>query len=141
MKKRILAVAAIALFSALTLASTMPVPRAFAQEGEACLQNNRIWGWRVVNERTLIVNDRNYRPFLVHLTGGCVGLNDAIWALRFRTWTSLGCLGQGDRVSFREPALGPMTCTVTSVEPYYGGAARDRYAQGAGRDYHRYDGR
>ena len=140
MKKRTLAVAAVAAFAVLTLASAMPAVPAFAQPREACLQNNRIWGWRVVNERTLIVHDINNRPFLVHLSGGCVGLNDAIWSVRFRTWTSLGCLGRGDRVSFREPALGPMTCTVTAVEPY-DARGSESYAQDLDRDYRRYDGR
>src|SRR5215468_7070123 len=134
MKKRALAVGAMGVLAALTLASAMPAAPAFAVQNEACLQNNRIWGWRVINERLLIVNDINYRPFLVHLTGGCVGLNNAIWAVRIRTWTSLGCLGQGDRVSFREPALGPLSCIVTKVEPYYGDV-RDRYTENLDRNY------
>jgi len=140
MKMRALAIAATGVLAALTLASAMPAVPAFAVEREACLQNNRIWGWRVINERLLIVNDINYQPFLVHLTGGCVGLNDAIWAVRFRTFTSLGCMGRGDRVSFREPTLGPMSCIVTSVEPYYG-PARDRYSENLDRNYRRYDRR
>ena len=140
MKKRVLAVAATAVLAALTLASAMPAVPAFAQQREACLQNNRIWGWRVINERTLILNDISYRPFLVHMTGGCVGLTNAVWALRIRTWTSLGCLGQGDRVSFHAPALGPMSCIVTKVEPYEG-PVRDGYAQNLDRGYQRYDAR
>jgi hypothetical protein len=84
----------------------------------ACLQNNRIWTWNVIDERTLIVTDLNSHPFLVQLGGGCVGLNNAILALRFNTWTDLGCLERGDRVSFRAPVLGRMTCFVREVEPY-----------------------
>ena len=140
MKKRVLAVAASAAFTALSLASAMPAAPAFAQQSEACLQNNRIWGWRVINERLLILNDISYRPFLVHLTGGCIGLTNAVWAIRIRTWTSLGCLRQGDRVSFQAPALGAMSCIVTSVEAY-DGAVRDRYAQNLDKNYQRYDSR
>jgi hypothetical protein len=140
MKRQIAAVAATAVLTALTLTSAMPAAPAFAAQSEACLQNNHIWGWRVVNERLLILNDLNYRPFLVHLTGGCVGLTNAVWAIRIRTWTSLGCLGQGDRVSFRAPALGQMSCVVTSVEPYFG-EARDRYTENLDRNYNRYDSR
>ena len=138
--KQVLAVTATAILTAVTLGSAMPPAPAFAQQTEACLQNNRIWGWRVINERTLILNDINYRPFLVHLTGGCVGLTNAVFGIRIRTWTSLGCLGHGDRVSFHAPALGQMSCIVTSVEPY-AGAARGSYAQNMDNDYHRYDGR
>jgi len=139
MKKRVLAVAATAVLTALPLASAVPAAEQ-TQQSQACLQNNHIWGWRVVNERLLIVNDLHYQPFLVHLTGGCVGLTNAVWAIRIRTWTSLGCLGQGDRVSFRAPALGQMSCVVTSVEPYFG-AVRDRYTENLDRNYNRYDSR
>ncbi|HEY4264809.1 MAG TPA: DUF6491 family protein [Micropepsaceae bacterium] len=106
-----------------------------SHDARACLQNNRIWGWRAVNEKTLIVTDLNDQPFLVQLGGGCVGLNDAIVALEFRTWTNLGCLRQGDRVSYRAPALGVMSCFVRNVQPYQPGLNDP----GAGRQEHRYD--
>lgn len=84
---------------------------------EACLQNNRIWGWQAVDQRTLIVTDRNYRRFTVHLTGGCLNLDKYVGAsLVVRAKTNLGCIGQGDRVAFDSPGIGPLTCFVTSVE-------------------------
>ena len=85
---------------------------------KACLQNNRIWSWNVINERSLIVTDLYNRPFRVQLGGGCVGLTNAILTLRFNTWTNLGCLERGDRVTFRAPGLGRMTCFVRGVEFY-----------------------
>jgi hypothetical protein len=92
----------------------------------ACLANNRIWGWRVLDERTLIVNDYYNRPFLVRLSGGCVGLTNASISIAFRTSTRLGCLRRGDSVMFREPTLGGESCFVTNVEPYaYGPLAGD----------------
>src|SRR5690242_11132938 len=96
-----------ALLGAALIAGLMSRSAVVAQSSDraACLQNNRIWGCNVVNERTLIVTDRNNRPFLVRLSGGCVGLTNATLRLRFNTWTNLGCLGRGDRVSFRAPAL------------------------------------
>ena len=111
--------------------SSSAIPVAFARSSaeRACLQNNRIWSWNAVNERTLVVTDLYYRPFLVRLTSGCVGLTNATIALQFNTWTNLGCLGRGDRVSFREPALGFMTCTVMEVQPYVPGPD-DRYYSG-----------
>jgi hypothetical protein len=122
--------AAAAIVRALALSSSA-IPVAFAQnrDEQSCLQNNRIWSWTAVNEGTLVVTDRYYRPFLVRMTSGCVGLTNATVALRFRTRTDLGCLEKGDRVSFRAPALGFMTCTVTEVQPYVPGP-NDRYYSG-----------
>ena len=89
-----------------------------AAADNACLQNNRIWGWQAVDDRTLIVTDRNYRRFSVHLTGGCIGLDKyAAASLVVRTATSLSCLMQGDRIAFNSPGLGPLTCVVTDVKP------------------------
>lgn len=89
-----------------------------AAADNACLQNNRIWGWKAVDDRTLIVTDRNYKKFTVHLTGGCIGLNRyAAASLVVRTSTSLSCLMQGDRIAFDSPGLGPLTCVVTDTQP------------------------
>jgi hypothetical protein len=86
---------------------------------DTCLQNNRIWSWNAVNDRLLIVTDRTYRRYIVRLSGGCIGLsNYALTDLRFRTWTSLGCLQQGDNVAYRAPGLGRLNCFVEAVEPY-----------------------
>ena len=60
---------------------------------------------------------RLFLSVVLSMTGGCIGLTNIIDDLRLVTKTSLGCLSQGDRVSFREPTLGRMTCFVTSVEP------------------------
>jgi hypothetical protein len=113
--------------------SSSAIPAALAQGGEerSCLQNNRIWGWNVVNERTIVVTDHYDRPFLVRLTSGCVGLTNATFALRFKTWTELGCLEKGDTISYRDRTLGFMTCTVTEVQPYVPGP-NDRYYSGRG---------
>jgi hypothetical protein len=81
----------------------------------ACLQNDLIWNFNVVNQRELQVIDRNDRVFTVKMTGGCIGLTN-LATLSFRTRTSLGCLQKGDRVAFREPTLGAMSCTVTDVQ-------------------------
>ena len=89
-----------------------------AAADNACLQNNRIWGWRAVDDRTLIVTDRNYKRFTVHLTGGCIGLDKYAGAsLVVRTATSLSCLMTGDRIAFNSPGVGPLTCVVTDTNP------------------------
>jgi Family of unknown function (DUF6491) len=117
MRKIIPTLLGVALFGVLAADAAALEQPARPSARAACLQNNRIWNWRVINERTLIVADRNYRPFEVRLSGGCVGLTDATLALRFNTFTNLGCLRRGDRVSFRAPALGRMSCFVQAVRP------------------------
>ena len=88
---------------------------AFAQSDNACLQNNRIWNTSVVDDRTLIVTDRFNNPFVVELSGGCIGLTRNFGRIDFRTRANLGCLGRGDRVSFRDRTLGRNTCFVRDV--------------------------
>lgn len=110
---------------------------AFARD-RACLQNNRIWSWRALDERTLVVNDRQGRPFLVRLSGGCVGLTNATRRIRLVTDTNLGCLERGDRVRFAAPALGRTSCFVRDVRPVdrYYARRDDRYDRGRDRDHY-----
>ena len=125
MDRKILVLPAALLAGGLTALVALNVPSASAQntrQQQACLQNNRIYGWMVVNERALIVNDIYGRRFSVDLSSGCVGLTNATLALRFLTTTDLGCLMRGDRISFRAPVLGPMSCFVNDVQPLAGRA-------------------
>ena len=86
---------------------------------ETCLQNNRIWQWDVVNDQLLIVTDRTYHRFIVRLGGGCIGLSTyVLTALRFYSWTSLGCLSRGDQVIYNAPDLGRLNCFINDVQPY-----------------------
>jgi hypothetical protein len=101
-----------------SLMGVMLATPVLAAAADACLQNNRIWGWRALDDRTLIVTDRNYKRFTVHLTGGCINLSKYAGAsLVVRGSTSLGCLMQGDRIAFNSPGLGPLTCVVTDTNP------------------------
>src|SRR5258707_10714857 len=125
MNRNFLVLPAALLAGSLTALVALSPPSAVAQntrEEQACLQNNRINGWTVVNERALIVNDIYGRRFSVDLSSGCVGLTNATVALRFLTTTNLGCLMHGDRISFRAPVLGPMSCIVNDVQPLAGRA-------------------
>ena len=110
------------LIVAAALACLLPGTAALAQSSkenhDVCLQNNRIYGWKTLNDRTLQVSDLDGNQFQVHLEGGCVGLNQARMSIIFRTFTRLGCLGQGDSIAYHDTALGRMSCRVTSVEPY-----------------------
>ena len=109
------------IFAAATLALiAMPhAGQAQPASQDTCLQNNRVWSWNAVNDRLLIVTDRSYHRFIVRLGGGCIGLSSyPLTALRFRTWTELGCLGRGDNVIYNAPALGRLNCFVNEVQPY-----------------------
>ena len=104
-----------ALIVGLLLGANLASPVLAAEN--ACLQSNRVWGWQAVNDRTLVVTDRNNKRYTVRLTGGCIGLDKyAAVPLVFSTRTSLGCVGQGDRIAFRAPGLGSLTCMVTEVD-------------------------
>ena len=125
MNRKFLARPAALLAGSISALIALHGPSSSAQntrEERACLQNNRIFGWTVVNERGLIVNDLYGRRFSVDLSSGCVGLTNATLALRFLTTTNLGCLMRGDRISFRAPVLGPMSCFVNDVQPLAGRA-------------------
>jgi len=118
MRTPIAILAAVALLS--TAASALaaePLGPAAPPAPKTCLQNNRIYTWRAVSTRELIVGDIEGNVFTVHLSGGCVGLNDSILQIQFGTDTNLGCLRRGDRVSYREPVLGRMSCFVNEVHP------------------------
>src|ERR1700676_5518878 len=125
MNRNFLALPAALLAGAITALVALHATSVRAQdtrEQRACLQNNRIYGWTVVNERALIVNDIYGRRFSVDLSSGCVGLTNATFALRFLTATNLGCLMRGDRIRFAAPVLGPMSCFVRDVQPLLGRA-------------------
>lgn len=104
-----------AIMAGLLMAANLASPVLAAEN--ACLQSNRIWGWQALNDRTLVVTDRTYNRYTVRLSGGCINLSQyTALPLIFRTKTDLGCVGQGDRIAFNSPGLGPLTCFVNGVE-------------------------
>jgi hypothetical protein len=88
-----------------------------AAEGDACLQNNRIWSWQMINERTLVVTDVTHKPFTVRTTGPCTGLTNALNDVAFKSTLSLGCLQPGDQILYRAPGLGRLSCFIDAVTP------------------------
>ena len=112
-----LAAAAVVLATAgVVIALPNAADPALAQSRSTCLPNNRIWSTSVVDDRTLIVNDRFGNPFVVELSGGCVGLMTTVNPrISFNTRANLGCLSRGDRVSFRHRTLGRNTCFIRDV--------------------------
>jgi hypothetical protein len=88
-----------------------------AAEGDACLQNNRIWSWQMINDRTLVVTDVNHKPFTVRTTGPCTGLTNVLNDVAFKSTLSLGCLQPGGQIVYRAPGLGRLSCFINEVKP------------------------
>ena len=102
---------------------------------EVCLQLNRVYNTKVVDSQTLYATDLQHRPYLIHMTGRCVGLNPAAQNLSFRRAGNIGseylCLQHGDILGYSlpgDPSMGlgsitphgvqtQMQCTVDGVTP------------------------
>ena len=104
------------------LAATLSMP-ALAQpaaSGKVCLRQDMIYGWDVVNDRTLIVSDRVGKKFTVTLMPGCLDLKFNL-RLGFKAFgaTGLSCLGHNDYVLV--PAGGgqpQQRCFISDVQAY-----------------------
>jgi Family of unknown function (DUF6491) len=86
----------------------------------ACLQQNRVDGWKVIDDQTLIVNDRTMRKFKVSLAKGC---HDLKWPMHlgFSAGTGFG-ISCVERHSFLivPPGGGQIAqrCLIDDVQPY-----------------------
>jgi hypothetical protein len=87
-----------------------------AAAGDACLQHNRIWNMRAVDDHTVVAMDLNYHRYTIHMNGGCVGLNNAASHLVLRTWQNLGCLNRSDIIGVVSPGIGFVTCSVAGIQ-------------------------
>jgi hypothetical protein len=121
------------LVSGLAVSAFIALP-ALAQP-EVCLQLNRIYNTHVVDSRTLFATDLQHRPYFIHMTSRCVGLNQAAQNLSFRRAGEIGseylCLQHGDILGYSlpgDPSMGlrsitphgvqtQMQCTVDAVTP------------------------
>jgi hypothetical protein len=87
-----------------------------AAANDACLQHNRIFSMRTLDERTVVATDLSHRSFTIHVNPGCVALRDPSSHLVFRTWQNLGCVGRGDLLGVTAPAMGFITCSISGVD-------------------------
>ncbi len=90
------------------------------QPRQACLAKNMVDGWKVVNDQTLIVNDRVGRQYTVTLARGC---HDLKWPSRLG-WSSstgfaIGCIQHNDFL-YVPPNGGDIAqrCLIEDVQPY-----------------------
>jgi len=93
-------------------------PTAAEAQG-ACLRQNMVNGWKVVNDQALIVFDRVGRQYNVALQKGCTGLK---WPMHLGfvsgSGFGLSCITRNDFVMV--PAYGgtvSQRCLINSVQP------------------------
>jgi hypothetical protein len=91
----------------------------WARAETACLQAGRIWSWKPLDKKTLIVEDELHRKFELGLAGYCPALPYKL-GLGFKSnggISGLDCLRKGDEVISQDIGI-PYTCTIMSVAPY-----------------------
>jgi hypothetical protein len=85
----------------------------------ACLQVGRIWNWKPLDKKTLIVEDELHRKFELGLAGYCPALPYKL-GLGFKSnggISGLDCVRKGDEVISNDIGI-PYSCTIMSVLPY-----------------------
>jgi hypothetical protein len=91
-----------------------------AKLGAACLRQDMVWGWKVVDDRTLIVTDKVQKTYKVSLKPGCYDLK---WPLHlgFKSFNGFGlsCLTHNDYVIVPPQAGMPaQRCFISNVTAY-----------------------
>lgn len=110
MKTHVLAVLGVAAVTIAVSTSAFAAP--------SCLELGRIWNWKVIDNKTLIVEDDTHQKFKMSLMGYCPDLpfKERI-AFKSVGGSELSCLGTGDYVLAHDVAI-PERCPITSVVPY-----------------------
>jgi len=106
------------LLLAAALAALLAAP-ALAADHSVCLRIGNIDTWKVLDSKTLIVQDTLHQKFKVGLLGYCPNL-DFKERLGFHSpgSTRLSCLSPGDDIVSREYGTGAQRCPVVSVVAY-----------------------
>jgi hypothetical protein len=100
------------LFSAAAPLSFFVTMPALAQEA-ACVRLNEIRSTETVNDRTLVVTNRQSDKYSIHMSGVCIGLSMAGAVPIFRPQSELDCLKRGDRIGYNYPGQGLPTSVRT----------------------------
>ena len=101
-------------------AVSLPASAQPARPEKACLRQDMVHGWDVVNDKTLIVTDRVGKKFTVSLMPGCLDLKFNL-RLGFKSFggTALSCLGHNDYVLVPPGGgLPPQRCFISDVQAY-----------------------
>jgi len=90
-----------------------------ARASTNCLQIGRIWSWKALDNKTLIVQDELYRKFKLALTGYCPRLPFKL-NLPIKSASGingLDCVRRGDSVISQDVGM-HYICPVMSIVPY-----------------------
>ncbi|HTQ12507.1 MAG TPA: DUF6491 family protein [Rhizomicrobium sp.] len=104
----------------LLLAAGLCALAAPALASPTCLSVGQVYNWKVVNDRTLIVEDEFHNRFRMDLLGPCPQLNfkERVGFKSVGGFSQLSCLGAGDHIFIRNFGTGPQICPIKSVVPY-----------------------
>jgi len=106
-----------------------------AHANTSCLQIGRVWSFKPLANRTLIIEDDLHQKFRVALMSYCphlpFKLNLAIQSTS--GVNGLDCVRRGDNVVSQD-AGGPYTCPVMSVVPYTADMEKADKAKSAGEE-------
>jgi len=88
-------------------------------DGPKCLEIGQIFNWKVLNDRTMIVEDNWHQKFKVSLMVDCINLNfkERVGFKAFGEFSSLSCLSKGDDVLVHDIGMGER-CPISNIEPY-----------------------
>jgi Family of unknown function (DUF6491) len=87
---------------------------------QICLRQNMVWGWNVVDDKTLIVTDRARKAYRVSLMPGCFNLKFQM-RLSLRSYSGMGlsCLTRNDYVLVPPNAGMPgQRCLISDIALY-----------------------
>ena len=107
-------------FFALCILLTVQAQAAALDKSSVCLRQNMVWGWKVVDNRTLIVTDKVQKAYKVSLRPGCFDLK---WPMRlgFKSLGGFGlsCLQRNDYLVVPPQAgLPAQRCLISDVAAY-----------------------
>ena len=86
-----------------------------AESENVCLQRNRIWTWKAVDENTLLYTDRTRNNYTVTFRDRCAPLTRSNATLIYRNGSSLSCVSPGDAIAVKAPGYPGSVCRVGSV--------------------------
>jgi hypothetical protein len=114
---------AVSLLAAVPAFAADTPPDTASKPASVCLRHHDVDGWGARDKKSMVVNDRFGRKYLLNLSGLCDDVNFAFGAgFRPIGGATMGtCVDRGDRVILRgggASMVGGDTCWVTKVQLY-----------------------
>ncbi|MGH6872661.1 MAG: DUF6491 family protein [Rhizomicrobium sp.] len=85
-----------------------------------CLSIGQVYNWKVLDDKTLVVEDQFHNRFRMALMGVCPSLKfkERVGFKAVAGFSQLSCLSAGDDVIIRNFGTGPQVCPIKTVVPY-----------------------